>query len=639
MRYLAASLLLALAALDAAASERLRYNNPGLVVDLGAGLWAWPAPLDYDGDGLTDLLVVCPDKPFNGVWFFRNTSRDPARPLFLPPERVGDGRANVCPSYVDGKVRLLVPGAELVDFRANGFSRLEKIYPTTNVHVTKGRIRANQWKLVDYDGDGRLDLVVGVEDWADYGWDNAFDATGAWTRGPLHGHVYLLRNTGGDPPAYDKPVPLTAGDKPLDTYGMPSPNFADFRGTGKLDLICGSFLDGFTWFENVGTRTEPRYAAGRPLTARGQPIRMDLQMIVPVAFDWDRDGHVDLVVGDEDGRVALIRHTGRVVDTMPEFEQPVYFQQQAGDLKFGALATPVGFDWDGDGLQDLLCGNTAGYIGFFRNLGGDPPRWAAPVYLRTTEGPVIRFQAGPNGSIQGPCEAKWGYTTFSVADWDHDGLPDLVVNSIWGEVVWFRNVGTRREPKLAPAVPVEVAWPDRPPRPAWTWWQPKGKQLVTQWRTTPVVVDWTGDGLNDLVMLDHEGYLALFERVRRDGALTLLPGRRVFRDANGPLRLNAKTAGGSGRRKLCLADWDGDHRLDILLDSRNVNFLRNVSSTDGVTTFEDRGPLDDRILAGHDTSPTVVRWRKDDIPDLVIGAEDGRFYLVRNPRARSASRD
>ena len=34
---------------------------------------------------------------------------------------------------------------------------------------------------------------------------------------------------------------------------MPSPCFADFRGTGKLDLICGSFLDGFTWFENVGT--------------------------------------------------------------------------------------------------------------------------------------------------------------------------------------------------------------------------------------------------------------------------------------------------------------------------------------------------------------------------------------------------
>ena len=27
-------------------------------------------------------------------------------------------------------------------------------------------------------------------------------------------------------------------------------------------------------------------------------------MIVPVAIDWDGDGDIDLVVGDEDGRVA-----------------------------------------------------------------------------------------------------------------------------------------------------------------------------------------------------------------------------------------------------------------------------------------------------------------------------------------------
>ena len=31
--------------------ERLKYNHPGLVVDLGTGLWAWPVPADADGDG------------------------------------------------------------------------------------------------------------------------------------------------------------------------------------------------------------------------------------------------------------------------------------------------------------------------------------------------------------------------------------------------------------------------------------------------------------------------------------------------------------------------------------------------------------------------------------------------------------
>ena len=38
--------------------QRLQYNNPGLVVDLGVGLWAWPLPMDFDGDGVYDLVVV-----------------------------------------------------------------------------------------------------------------------------------------------------------------------------------------------------------------------------------------------------------------------------------------------------------------------------------------------------------------------------------------------------------------------------------------------------------------------------------------------------------------------------------------------------------------------------------------------------
>ena len=130
---------------------------------------------------------------------------------------------------------------------------------------------------------------------------------------------------------------------------------------------------------------------------------------------------------------------------------------------------------------------------------------------------VIRIQAGANGSIQGPAEAKWGYTSPCVADWDHDGRLDLIVNSIWGRIVLYRNVGTSRVPKLALAQPIDVAWPDRPPYPAWNWWRPNGRELVTQWRTTPVVVDWNADKLNDLLMIDHEGYLAMFLR-RQEGS-------------------------------------------------------------------------------------------------------------------------
>src|SRR5207253_1087810 len=140
----------------------------------------------------------------------------------------------------------------------------------------------------------------------------------------------------------------------------------------------------------------------------------------------------------------------------------------------------------------------------------------------------IRILAGANGSIQGPAEAKWGYTTLSVADWDGDGLPDLLVNSILGKVVWYRNIGTRAAPQLAAALPIEVEWDGPQPALAYGWLRPEGKALLTQWRTTPVGVDWNKDGLMDLVMLDQEGYLAFFERAKRDGKLVLLAPRRVF---------------------------------------------------------------------------------------------------------------
>jgi hypothetical protein len=632
--------------------ERVKYNNPGLIVDLGVGLWAWPLPMDYDNDGDYDMVVSCPDKPYNGTYFFENPAGNIKMPIFRPAVKVGTGHRNIRPSYINDKVRLLIAGMEIEGFREpeNQFNKTRAIYSSPNVHNPKSGVRANQWQYCDYDGDGALDLVVGVGDWSDYGWDNAFDKQGRWTRGPLHGYVYLIRNTGTtENPQYGKAQKILAAGKPVDVYGMPSPNFADFDGDGDLDLICGEFIDKFTWFENIGTRRRPKYAAGRYLTYAGKPLEMDLCMIVPVALDWDKDGDVDLVVGQEDGRIALVENTGQVIDGMPQFLPPKFFQQQADELKFGALVTPCSFDWDNDGDEDLICGNTAGYIGFIENIdGGNPPKWAAPAYLKA-DGEIIRIMAGPNGSIQGPCEAKWGYTTLNVADWNQDGLPDIVVNSIWGKVVWYESIGTRQKPQLAAAQPIEVEWPGKPPKPAWTWWEPQDNILATQWRTTPVVIDYDEDGLNDLVMLDHDGYLALFERAKRDGQLILLPGQRIFscedvsvfdsmgrpkNKTGGLLRMNDGSAGKSGRRKFCFVDWDLDGRLDLVVNSQNINFLRNVSADNKAYVFRDEGPVADRILAGHTTSPTIVDWDKDSVPDLLVGAEDGHIYYLKNPHSK-----
>lgn len=64
-------------------------------------------PMDYDGDG--DLLVACPDKPSNGVYFFETTTQDPKvkMPVFKPGVKLEKAGHNFQVSYVDGKPRVL----------------------------------------------------------------------------------------------------------------------------------------------------------------------------------------------------------------------------------------------------------------------------------------------------------------------------------------------------------------------------------------------------------------------------------------------------------------------------------------------------------------------------------------------------
>ncbi|HYF34964.1 MAG TPA: VCBS repeat-containing protein, partial [Prosthecobacter sp.] len=189
---------------------------------------------------------------------------------------------------------------------------------------------------------------------------------------------------------------------------------------------------------------------------------------------------------------------------------------------------------------------------------------------------------------------------------------------------------------------------------------PDGKALLTQWRTTPVAVDWDKDGLMDLVMLDQEGYLAFFKRAKKGDALVLLHPQRVLcagqaEKAAGlgdqllshlkvktpvtmtpglPLRLNAGIAGKSGRRKLSIVDWDQDGRLDLLLNSANANFLRQTNTAEGKWFFADMGLLSDANIEGHDVSPTVVDFNGDGTPDFLGGAEDGHLYYLRNPKTK-----
>ena len=83
---------------------------------------------------------------------------------------------------------------------------------------------------------------------------------------------------------------------------------------------------------------------------------------------------------------------------------------------------------------------------------------------------------------------------------------------------------------------------------------------------------------------------------------------------------------------MSLVDLDGDGRRDLLVNSTNVDFFRNVTDGDGPPwRFEPSGSLSDRRLAGHTTSPTTVAFDRDGQRELLVGAEDGFLYYMANP--------
>ncbi|NND31197.1 MAG: VCBS repeat-containing protein, partial [Saprospiraceae bacterium] len=220
----------------------IKYNNADANPYLGVGLWAWPLPMDFDEDGDLDLLVSCPDVPYNGLYLFENKQGDKPAAL-MAPVRVAHGDKNFQVSF-KGNEPLVTKGAVMFDdFRNSLLERQRQIFAADSLEQQHQKIRFKQWKFLDYEGDGDMDLVAGMDDWGDYGWDNAYDSEGNWTNGPQHGFIYLIENKKG---ALRLSGKIKAGGKAIDVYGAPSPNLADFDNDGDLDIICGEFMDKLT---------------------------------------------------------------------------------------------------------------------------------------------------------------------------------------------------------------------------------------------------------------------------------------------------------------------------------------------------------------------------------------------------------
>lgn len=631
--------------------QRLQYNNPNATTWLKASLFGTPIIYDFNGDGNPDVCYcVWPrerDWCWCGIHYFENPSprgaRNP-RPLF--------GRAkfldSIPPRKIEGGRDLGFTGKPL-DRKAMAAIHFEP--ETADVAFSRG----------DLDGDGLSDMIVTVNDRKAYGWHDRYDERGTWKTGISPCWFYILMGAPGSTKAVRKYLPAellrTDDGYPVVRNGVTRPLIWDWDGDGDCDIVTIDAVNAMHYYENKGRGADgkPCFDAARILRSEdGRPLEGHLALANPVLYDWDGDGFIDILMGEEDSRLCWFRNAGKSENGVPVFDPPFYFRQKADELYFGAMSTPFAYDLDGDGDEDIICGNTAGEIGFVENLSGkgvEFPKWAEPKLVEEPDGKAIRITAGPNGSIQGPLEAKWGYTAPSVADWDGDGLPDIMSNTIWGKPLWWRNIGTRRKPKFDYARGVEVEWIGEQPELPWGWFKPKTqknpKEIITQWRTTPVMIDWNGDGLVDLVMTDVDGDLALWRREKREGRLVLLQPEKAFVDAadGKPLRASRQIrkgewlggwGGASGRRKIAIMDWDCDGRVDVVMNNAdNAAVWRQEKADSGKWYFRKMADsVAKEPLWSHNPQPARCDFNGDGRPDILLGAFDGYIYYLRNPLSR-----
>ncbi len=215
-------------------------------------------------------------------------------------------------------------------------------------------------------------------------------------------------------------------------------------------------------------------------------------------MDFDGDGILDLVSGSYDpGEIDLFRGKGRGAFAPPEAikdrdGRPILKvpDQKVAVESFGSWMAMV--DWDDDGDLDILVGTFDGMIFLRRNEGTR----TKPVYATRNEwvkvgGKVLRV---PGGEHANPV----------VADWDGDGLWDIVTGAADGGVYWYRNAGKRGLPEFeAPVTLVEKhegigyseIFPDKDPKPGI--------------RSQVAVTDYDGDGKLDVLLGDFCTYLHL----------------------------------------------------------------------------------------------------------------------------------
>lgn len=242
-------------------------------------------------------------------------------------------------------------------------------------------------------------------------------------------------------------------------------HLSDITRSGKKDLVIGNYLGEIMLLMN-GSGVRPEFRQPSNIAQVIIPTMKDSlkkwgNVFAPATWDWNKDGKDDLLLGEGSysaNSIHLLLNQGSGA-------KPVFEENNRSVLAYGMgleQLTPCIVDYNGDGNLDVLVTERTGKVAVYLNPGKPwKPGENLPFSFFIPVGgakPAGAAGAGP----QDPMDAAkgtgllslGGIATIAAADFNGDGLFDLVFGKSNGRVALALNSGTKTEPKFG--APVEV---------------------------------------------------------------------------------------------------------------------------------------------------------------------------------------
>lgn len=248
-----------------------------------------PCAADYNGDGLADFFCGASD---GSITYYENLGM----------------------TGLDGRLKL---------------SEAQTVFTTDGVPLKMDYFTAAA--VMDVDGDGQLDLLVGGPD----------------------GNVHWYRGDGTltfEP----KGILIETG-----FHGVNLPTAGDINGDGVTDLAVGSEQGILLLYYGRKEGTETVFSTERMAALSRDCADWELgHWLSPYLTDYDGDGKTDMLVGTFDGYIALLLGGGEGRFFFDGYLRCNENNYKGNDrIKFGNFAAPMLLDINGDGIRDLLCGH------------------------------------------------------------------------------------------------------------------------------------------------------------------------------------------------------------------------------------------------------------------------------------------